>query len=81
MASLCQVALLLLLVDREAAVQVDQEIDPCEKLYFQIKEKGKLTEKKVGRGLGCKGPESNRKEENVELGNEVSNLTFITLIT
>ena len=50
-------------------------------IYFQIKEKGRLTEKKVCRRLGYKGPKSNRKEENVVLGNEVTNLTFITLIT
>ena len=42
-ASLCQVALLLLLVDRDAAVQVDHEIDPCEKkdkAIFKSKKKG-----------------------------------------
>ena len=41
-ARLCQFAFLLLLEDREAAVQVDQEIDPCEqhKAISKSKKKG-----------------------------------------
>ena len=41
-ARLCQFAFLLLLEDREAAVQVDQEIDPCEqhKAISNSKKKG-----------------------------------------
>ena len=42
----------------------------------QIKQKGRLTKKKVSGGHGCKRSQSNGKEENVELGDEVSNLSF-----
>ena len=48
-ASLCQVALLLLLVDRDAAVQVDHEIDPCEKLEAIFKSKKRETHREEGR--------------------------------